>query len=289
MADTTAPAAPQAIPLRVADGPVERTVYGASGGRKTVFSFIFLILLPFFISIPAMIYTRIQHGLMMDSWGFLILAVAFATLMFLVLVELIFSLRARVELHPDKVRMTLPAGRGPTPMLRYKTHEIPYDQIHSVETRREIYGGAMIPVLLKGARLVTKDGANVPLGYVSEANVDPAFPYPAIAKQIADRARLPLIDRGNVRRSMRAKMMGVKTTEAEADAASMVDEKVLDALNRSHRNFVLALIGVLVILIAVGIADDLSEERLSNQAAFSEPAAASAKTTTPAKPQKKNP
>ena len=269
----------------------EKTFYGASGGRKTIFCFVFLILLPFFVSIPPMIFNRIQHGLMFDNWGFLVLALAFAILMFLVLIELIFSLRARVELLPDKVKMNLPAGRGPTPMLRYKSYEVPYEQIHAVETRREIYGGAVVPVLLKGARLMTKDGATIPLGYVSEANVDPAFPYPIIAKQIADRALLPLIDRGNVRRSVRSKMFGMKSNDPEADAASMVDEKQIDSLNRSHRNFVLGLISVLVILMSIGVVDDLSEERLSDQTAFSEPAPATTKKdkeNPPAKPQKRN-
>ncbi len=284
---------PSAVPSAPGAAP-ERTSYGASGGRKTIFSFVFLILLPFFVSIPPMIFNRIQHGLLFDNWGFLVLAAAFAALMFMVLIELIFSLRARVELLPDKVKMNLPAGRGPTPMLRYKSYEVPYDQVHSVETRREIYGGALVPVLLKGARLTTKDGSVIPLGYVSEANVDPAFPYPIIAKQIADRARLPLIDRGNVRRSVRAKMFGIKSNDPEADAASMVDEKQIDALNRSHRNFVLGLISVLVILMAIGIVDDLSEERLTDQTAFAEPASAQPaskkeKDTPPAKPQKKNP
>jgi len=284
MSDAQVSAAPSAP-----DTPQERIVYAAGGGHKTVFSFIFLILLPFFISIPPMIFNRIQHGLMLDNWGFLVLAAAFGIVMFLVLVELIFSLRARVELLPDKVKMTLPAGRGPTPMLRYKSYEVPYDQVHTVETRREIYGGAIMPVLLKGARVITKDGTVVPLGYVSEANVDPAFPYPAIAKQIADRARLPLIDRGNVRRSVRSKMMGLKSNDAAADAASIVDETYIEALNRSHRNFVLGLISVLFILMAIGIVDDLSEERLSSQAAVAAPAAAiKAGTAAPAaKPPKK--
>ncbi|MEQ1576121.1 MAG: hypothetical protein ABL894_00570 [Hyphomicrobium sp.] len=289
MADTPSAATNQSGP----EAAPERTVYGASGGRKTIFSFIFLILLPFFVSIPAMILTRFQHGLMLDNWGFLVLALAFAALMFLVLIELIFSLRARVELLPEKVRMTLPAGRGPTPMLRYKSYEVPYDQVHTVETRREVYGGAMVPVLLKGARLITKDGTAVPLGYVSEANVDPAFPYPVIAKQIADRARLPLIDRGNVRRSVGAKFLGMKSNDPVADAASMVDDNQLDALNQSHRNFVLGLIGVLVILIAIGIVDDLSEERLTDQAssaaATTNQSSALKKETPAAKTQKKTP
>ena len=45
-------------------------------------------------------------------------------------------------------------------------------------------------MLLQGARLVLKDDSAVKLGYVSEANSDPCFPYPEIAQQIAERAGL---------------------------------------------------------------------------------------------------
>lgn len=242
-----------------ADAPRhEPIVYAASGGRKTFFSFVFLILLPFFASLPAMIYMRINNGLFFDAAGLGIIAIAFAILMFLIVVELLFSLRARVELGESSVRMTLPSGRGPTPMLRYKSHDIPYDEVQTVETRREIYGGSLVPVLLKGARVIKKDGTSVPIGYVSEANLDPCFPYPEIAKKIAERARLPLIDRGNVRRSFRRKFFGIKGNRVnEIDA---VDETQIAELNQSHRNVVMALVGALSVLIVIGIVDDLASE-----------------------------
>lgn len=235
----------------------EREVYAVGGGRKTFFSFVFLILLPFFASLPAMILMRVKSGLVFDAAGVAIMAIAFSILMFLIVIELLFSLRARVELGEKAVKMTLPAGRGPTPMLRYKSYTIPYDQVQTVETRREIYGGSLVPVLLKGARLITKDGTSIPIGYVSEANVDPCFPYPEIAKKIADRARLPLIDRGNVRRSFRRKFLGWKGGKRvnEVDA---VDETQIANLNRSHHNMVIGLVGALVVLIVVGIADDIA-------------------------------
>jgi hypothetical protein len=237
-------------------GNHEQTVYAASGGRKTFFSFVFLILLPFFVSLPAMMFVRVKHGLWFDSIGLAIMAVAFTSLMFLIVIELLFSLRARVELGNDSVKMTLPAGRGPTPMLRYKTHEVAYDQIQTVETRREIYGGSLVPVMLKGARIVTKDGKTVPIGYVSEANVDPAFPYPEIAGKIAERARLPLIDRGNVRRSFRRKFLGLKS--GGVNEVDVVDEAQIAGLNHSHRNVVWGLVGALVVLIVIGIVDDFA-------------------------------
>jgi membrane protein YdbS with pleckstrin-like domain len=235
--------------------PEKTIVYAASGGRKTIFSFVFLILLPFFISLPAMLFMRIKHGLLFDAIGLVIMAAAFSILMLLVLIELLASLRMRVELGPDKVKMTLPSGRGPTPMLFYKTHVVPYDQVQSVETRREVYGGSLVPVLLKGARLITKDGKSIPIGYVSEANLDPAFPFPEIAKKIAERARLPLIDRGNVRRSFRRKYFGFKS--GGVNEVDTVDEAQIAALNKSHHNVVMGLVSMLVLLIGIGVVHDL--------------------------------
>lgn len=264
----------------------ERTVYAASGGRKTVFSFAFLILLPFFASLPMMMYMRLKHGLYFDAIGLGITAAAFTVLMFLIAIELLFSLRARVELGETSVKMTLPSGRGPTPMLRYKSFEVPYDQVHTVETRREIYGGSVVPVLLKGARLITKndkgeEGQAIPIGYVSEANLDPAFPYPEIAKQIAERARLPLIDRGNVRRSFRRKFFGIPGSRV--NEVDLVNEAQIAELNQSHHNVVIALVGALVILIAIGIVDDFASDTPIGQTASSTLPLATAPATVPAK------
>lgn len=241
-----------------AGGPLETIVYSASGGRKTVFSFLFLILLPFFISLPAMFITRLNAGLWGDAAGHAVMALAFSALMLLVFIELMFSLRTRIELGPEKVKMTLPSGRGPTPMLRYKSYEVPYSEIVTMETRREIYGGSMVPVLLQGARLITKDDQKISLGYVSEANLDPAFPFTEIAQKIAERARLPVIDRGSVWRSVRRKFLGWgKTGLIDTNT---IDETQIAALNNSHRNLVMAIIGGLSVLIAIGIVDDLSSD-----------------------------
>lgn len=243
--------------------PPPKIVYKASGGRKTFFSFAFIILLPFFASLPAMIYSRVTHGLWLDSVGLGIFAVCFAAVMFLLLVELMLSLRSRVVLGTKGVKMTLPSGRGPTPMLRYRTHQFDYDDVQSVETRREVYGGSIAPVLMKGARLTKKDGEIIKLGYVNEANVDPTFPYPVIAQHIADRARLPLIDRGSVRRSARAKFLGIRA-RAQAGDPNQVDDTLSEddiaALNDRHRTVVLVILGALAALLLVGVAADLARQ-----------------------------
>lgn len=244
--ESTAPADPYAYDVED---------YAASTLRTTIFCLVFLLLLPFFASLPAMIGMRAAAGHLMDNLGLVVLAAIFTAVMFLVFVEMMFSIRTRVHLGRDKVRMTLPSGRGPTPMLRYRSYEFPYDQVESVETRREIYGGGLVPVLMKGARVNLKDGSIVRLGYVSEADDDAVFPYPEIAGKIAERARLPLIDRGSVRQSVRSKMLGVKASDAEN---TLVDDVQIAKLNASHNTFMLAVIGVVLLLMLVGIVEDFA-------------------------------
>lgn len=253
------------LPPPAATGSFEPEDYGASTLRTTIFCLVFLLLLPFFASLPAMIGMRASAGLLSDNLGLLVLAAVFSGVMFLVFVEMMFSIRTRVHLGRDKARMTLPSGRGPTPMLRYRTYEFPYDQVQSVETRREIYGGALVPVLMKGARVNLKDGSVVRLGYVSEANDDPVFPYVEIARKIAERARLPLIDRGSVRRSVRSKMMGIKASDFEN---TLVEDREIARLNASHNTFMLALIGIVLLLMLVGIAQDFANGSPVGQTAW---------------------
>lgn len=272
------PAMAGAPPLAAPDTPVApvaveknlRTVYRAGGGRRLTFSIVFLLLLPFFVSLGPMLWARISQGHWIGTPGLIVLAVGFAVIMFLIVVELLYSIRSRVELGEKSVRLTLPSGRGPTPMLRYARREIPYADITGVETRRECYGGAMAPVLLKGARVHTKDGSWVRLGYVSEANVDPALPFPEIAQRIAARAGVTVEDRGTVRRSVRKKMLGIKAEEEGAP----IDEAMLAELNRRHRNVVLGLVGGLTLLIGIGMVMDVLSEASQPAPAASAPAPA---------------
>jgi len=249
-------AAPAPVSASVPAPKPERTVYAAGGGRKFAFSIVFLILLPFFISLPPMLFWRISQGHWQGTVGLVVLAIAFTFIMFLLFIELMHSLMTRIELGDTTVKLTLPSGRGPTPIVRYRTHDIPYDQIKAVETRREIYGGSMAPVLLQGARLILKDDSTVKLGYVSEANSDPCFPYPEIAQKIAERAGLKVEHRGNVRRSVQKKYFGLSRGFLSEDEGT-VDESDIEALNKSHRRWVMRIISLLVGLVVLGIALDI--------------------------------
>lgn len=244
------------MPVPAANTPA-RTVYAAGGGRKFAFSFAFLLLLPFFISLPPMLFWRVSQGHWNGTLGLIVLAIGFTFIMFLIIIELMHSLRARIELGDKSVRMTLPSGRGPTPIVRYRTHDIPYDQIKAVETRREIYGGSVAPVLLQGARLILKDDSTVKLGYVSEANADPCFPYPEIAQKIAERAGLVVEHKGNVRRSVQKKYLGLSSGLLTPGDGSVEDSEI-EALNKSHRRWVMRLITLLVGLVVVGISLDIA-------------------------------
>ncbi len=239
------------------EGSPEKTiVYAASGGRKTFFSFVFLILLPFFISLPAMFFMRIKHGLFFDAdrprdHGDGVLDPDAARL------DRASGLdpdarRAR----PDKVKMTLPSGRGPTPMLFYKTHEIPYDQVQSVETRREIYGGSLVPVLLKGARIITKDGKSIPIGYVSEANVDPGISLPR-DRQEDRRAGAAAAHRSRQRAPLVPAQVSSGSSRAASTRSTPSTRRRSRRSTRATTTWCMGLVSALVVLIGIGIVHDL--------------------------------
>lgn len=258
-----------------APGSGGRHRYASSTLRATVFSFVFLLLLPFFASLPAMMAMRLSSGHWDSTIGLAILAAGFTVLMLLVLAEVLFSIRARIVLGDTAVKLTLPAGRGLIPMLSYRRHEIPYADIKAIETRREIYGGALAPVMMRGARIVTRSGDTIQLGYLNEANVDPAFPYAEIAEKIAARAGLVIDDRGAVRRKVTNKMLGFKS---DADSADAINEQTIADLNLRHRQVVIAMIAGLVLLVGIGIAVDLS--------APADPVTSQPAQTTPASKKK---
>ncbi|MGE0627193.1 MAG: hypothetical protein AB7O43_05160 [Hyphomicrobiaceae bacterium] len=230
-------------------------IYGAGGLRKTLVALAFLLLLPFFVSLPIMIGQRLLAGVLLDTWGLILIGIGFAIIMALLLFELMFSLRASVEIGKTGFRYTLPSARSMIlPMLSYRHATVPYDQVELVETRREIYGGTMAPVMLRGARVITKEGQTHTLGYVSEAEVDPLIPVPDIAAKIAARAGVEMVDRGSVWRIATNKMLGIKAIEG---TVPITDEDIV-RLNRRHRLNFMLLLGAMVLLMIGGIGLDFS-------------------------------
>lgn len=233
----------------------ERRVYRAGGGRRIAFMFIFLLLLPFYASLPFMLFQRVAKGLWGDTIGLVLIAIGFTVLMGLVVVELLASIRTRVDIGDKAVKLTVPSSPGPTPKFAYKSHEIPYDQIGAIETRREVYGGSVAPVQLMGSRILTKGGEIVPLGFVSEANMDPALPYLEIARKLAERSGAPLVDKGAVRRSFSRRLFGLRTIPRPDEN---IDAALTEGLNKQHYKLVLGLVLFLVLLVGTGILIDVT-------------------------------
>lgn len=253
----------------------ERKVYEAGAGRKTFLSLAFLILLPFYASLPAMLIQRLFHGLWLDTIGLMIFTAIFTALMALLGVQLYQSLRSRVEFGDTAVRITLPQGSGATPMLRFVNKEIPYDQVDAVETRCVLFGNAMAPVLLRATRLRTKDGGHVRLGNVNEDNIDQALPLPEIGARIADRAGVKVVDGGTVRRSIERRVLGLLGRKTAIEESPPLTEAELAELNGRHARAMRYLIIVMAVLVVGGIAIDVFTESRTSfaTAGVSQPAA----------------
>jgi hypothetical protein len=227
----------------------ERSVYEAGAGRKTFLSLAFLILLPFYASLPAMLITRLMHGLWFDTIGLMIFSAVFTALMALLAVQLYQSVRSRVEFGDTAVRITVPQGSGATPMLRFVNKEIPYDQIEAVETRSVLFGNAMAPVLLRDTRLKLKDGQYVRLGNVNEDNVDQAL--------LAQRAGVDVVDGGTVRRSIERRVLGLLGRKTAIENSPPITEAETAELNSRHARAMRYLVVVMAVLVVGGIAIDV--------------------------------
>lgn len=235
----------------------ERTVYEAGAGRKTFLSLAFLILLPFYASLPAMLVTRLLHGLWFDTIGLMVFSAVFTALMALLAVQLYQSVRARVEFGDTAVRITLPQGSGATPMLRFVNKDVPYDQIEAVETRSVLFGNAMAPVLLRATRLKLKDGQYVRLGNVNEDNVDQALPFPEIGARIAQRAGVGIIDGGMVRRSVERRVLGLIGRKTAPENSPEVTPADMAEINGRHSRAMRYLVIVMAVLVVGGIGIDV--------------------------------
>jgi len=249
VAEEGAPAVPGPADRGAAD---EQTYYESGGGRKTFYALTFIILLPFFVSLPMMLTQRIMKGVWVDTWGLAVLAVGFTLIMVLVLFELVFSLRAKVDLGSEAVALTLPrAGGGLTPTLFYQSRTILYDDIAAVQSYCDCYGGTLAPVVLRGTRLILKTGERIPLGFVNDADDDPRFPFKKIAQQIAARAGVEVTDLGHVKYALHQRMFGLASS-----GPAMMPPKDVANVNRGHSWFLIGIVVVLAALLLLGVAND---------------------------------
>lgn len=234
------------------DGP-EQTYYESGGGRKTFYALSFITLLPFFVSLPVMLTQRFMNGVLLDAWGFIILALGFTIIMLLVLFELIFSLRAKVDIGSNAVAFTLPdQGAGLTPTIFYNSRKILYDDIATVQTYCDCYGGAVTPIVLRGTRLILKTGERITLGFVNDTDDDPRFPFKTIARQIADRAGLPVTDIGYAKYALHQRLFGLRS-----GAPAIIPQEEIDKINRGHSWFLVVISVVMLILLLLGIGNDI--------------------------------
>jgi hypothetical protein len=241
----------------MAEAGPERTVYEAGGGRRFFLALAFLVLLPFYASLPAMLIERLIHGLWFDTIGLMVFSAIFTALMALLGVQLYHAIRSRVEFGDSTVRITLPQGSGATPMLRFVNREIPYEQIQAVETRCVLFGKTFAPVLLRATRLLTKDGQHVRLGNVNEDNVDEALPFPEIGHKIAQRAGCQVVDGGMVRRSIERRVLGFIGRKTAIEESPELTDQEKDEIKNRHTRAMRYLMVVMAVLIVGGIVIDV--------------------------------
>jgi hypothetical protein len=233
----------------------DQTVWAAGGGRKVILSFLFLILLPFYLSLGPMLFQRISRGFVGDSVSLAVFGLLFSVVMALLLARLVQSVRSRVELGPTSVKLALPAyGKGPVPLFRFNDREISYADIEGVDRRCEIYGGSFAPVRLTSTRLTLKGGERLVLGYSDAYDSATVFPMAEIGDAIAARAGKSVIDHGVVHRSVQRRLKGEQTAEEEKVPLTAAD---VAAINVRHRRNVVATVAGLVLLVAGGIVIDL--------------------------------
>jgi len=235
-------------------GP-KQTYYECGAGRKTFFCFAFILLLPFYISLPVMLFQRLSKGLWVDTWQLMALAALFTILMVLIVFEMIFSLRAEVEVGEKSLVFTLPSGGGGTiPSIFYETRDILYQDIDSIETRCEILGGRYAPMMMRTVRIIMKNGETIVLGRTNERDDDPKFPFPVIAEQVARRIGSDVVDCGNVTLSVHRRMLGMEAKpECEPEAER-------NELNKKHNTFLTVLSTLLFTLLVLGIIGDFVQE-----------------------------
>lgn len=229
-------------------------VFETGEGRKAILSFIFLVLLPFLISFPAMILLRSFHGYWSDATSAIVIALLFSIWMALLFVNIVSAFRTRIAVDDDKVALSVPRWRGPNPGINYLRETLPLDDVESVETRCEIYRAVQVPVLTRATVVRKNNGDQILLGYVNEDAPDPALNFPEIGKLIADRAGAPYIEKGSIYAGSHVRAM--RSGPPAWDAPTLSETEYTE-YRRNHQWAMMGFAFLLFGLAAIGFFIDL--------------------------------
>ena len=234
--------------------PTAKT-YETGDARKTILAFVFLLLLPFLISIPVMILLRAVRGFWGDALSAVTLGVLFGCWMLFLLLHVVSAFRTRIEVNEHTVKLQVPHYHGPNPGLKYIRRELPLTEIKAVETRGEIYKAVAVPVLVNAASIVTEADERITLGYINEKDVDAPLPYPEIAAHIAHNANIALTERGCVDCGNQIKALR-RANQPDWGQEDISESDLAEYRRRNHW-LMLGLAMLLVGLTAVGFLYDL--------------------------------
>ncbi len=235
----------------------DRTDYGVSALRQTFFALCLLALMPFAIGLAVMIGRRAGDGLWYDLPALAVLAVGLGAVMTMLTLELLFCVRSRLVLGKMAVRFTLPKNGAAVPLWSYASHDIPYHTIRGVELRREVFGGKIAPVLLRGLVIKTKDNKEIVAGHTQEGFDDPAFPYAIIGEQIAARAAVPFVDQRTIWLRSRADRALEYISQYDTETY-ILDPAEAERLNTAHRRIMLGLCSALAAIVLLGLLAELA-------------------------------
>ena len=227
-----------------------QNVYKVGFGRWLILWIVFLLLLPFFISMPVMFGMRILHGKFVDAASLGLMAVLLGVALAFLYLQIKAARRTRIELDENEVKLTVPTWRGPTPFGPFIEEKISYSDIDCVEQRGELYRMMGVVGLRKASCVVTKDGKRIVLGYETEQEDDEPIPFSRIASEVASNAAVSLVNKGavNVGTQFGAAFGGTPSWDTPPITAKEAGE----AQKRARQIFV-GMIGGFIILVIIAI------------------------------------
>ncbi|MEM7619234.1 MAG: hypothetical protein AAF228_02060 [Pseudomonadota bacterium] len=173
-------------------------VYRISLSRQIIFWIMFVMFLPFFISMPVMIMMRATHGQTTDAIALAAIFVFAMLAMGFIILQISMMGRLRFELDNESLKFCIPSWRGPTPSGPVIEKHIPYDDISSIEQRAELYrlGGLLGPSQVSS--ITTRQGERYVLGYMTENDTDAPIPIQKISSSLSQKSGKPIEHKGCV-------------------------------------------------------------------------------------------